>query len=249
MKITARNELTTIPNNAVFPVVDVDDSTEAETGTLKKASKADLMTAANTSVAATPSNYAPSSATVEGHLAGIDTALESGGGGGGGFLSLKATASVTDSTTGTLSVSGLDLHTDKAYKIFIWLQAPSTGTAYPIISLLCNGITSGSPYYIQRIDASDTSVTGTRTGTSSRNIGLSIPVGDAQLIEINVSQSSTGLVRGVVYASPMNGTSGFGMRSWAFIFNSTDNLTSFGITDPNSAIDVGSAIRVATLGF
>ncbi len=112
-------------------------------------------TAAEVSVAATPSNYTAATPDVEAHLAGIDTALGTLSGGGGGETlawssslgSYRLVDYTVPSDATTVTLSGWTLAAGRHYRLLVDLKQDGGGSS---VAIQINGDTNSSNYRTER---------------------------------------------------------------------------------------------------
>lgn len=164
-----------------------------------------------------------------------------------GGMVLKTSGVVTGSASNILTISGLDLDTDKVYKVYCYINAASGGS--PIVGWQINADTASSNYRYVRISSDGSSLSTARL--SVNNFGTGLAAGDTMIYEYTISKKVSGEIWGQTGLIPYGTLGSMNFRQFGIGWIGTANLTSLSIIDTSgsSYLDVGTAMQIYTLGF
>lgn len=162
-------------------------------------------------------------------------------------FALKGTATVTGSAANILTVSSLDLDTDKVYKVVCYINAAAGGD--PIVGWQVNSDTTATNYRYVRVNSDGSSLTTARVSTN--NWGANIMAGKTLVYEYMISKKSSTEVWGETGMIPYGTLGSMNFRQYGIAWIGTANVTSLSIIDSSgsSFLDVGTIMKVYTLGF
>jgi len=137
-----------------------------------------------------------------------------------------------------VDITGLNINTDKIYKLYLNLKNVAGTTAE--CNIFINGNYTATEYYKQYMEINGTGITAGRANDS--NIGT-IPSGGAFASEVSIYKDITNYLRVISYSNYSNGSNIRGLSTWNTTINTITNITSIRISSNTSnAFSAGSYI-------